>query len=95
VPTAFRHYLAALSLRMKRQHGQGFAKVIGMTSCASRALSLKHQTSTLGIFLSSIRPDELLRDNEREGQRITGLLQAALRALIDSGCLVLRHLFSM
>jgi hypothetical protein len=95
VPTAFRHYLSALTLWMKRDHGQGFAKVIGMTSCASRALNLKHQASTLGIFLSSIRPDELLRKNVAEGQRITGLLQSALRSLIDGGCLVLRHLFSM
>jgi hypothetical protein len=95
VPTAFRHYLSALSLWMKREHGPGFSKVIGMTSCASRALSLKHQTSTLGIFLSSIRPDELLRNNVAEGERITGLLRDALRALIDGGCLVLRHLFSM
>ncbi len=95
VPTAFRHYLSALTLWMKRDHGQGFAKVIGMTSCASRTLNLKHQVSTLGIFLSSIRPDELLRKDAAEGQRITGLLQTALRALIDGGCLVLRHLFSM
>ena len=95
VPTAFRHYLSALTLWMKRDHGQGFAKVIGMTSCASRALNLKHQASTLGIFLSSIRPDELLHKNVVEGQRITGLLQSALRSLIDGGCLVLRHLFSM
>ncbi len=66
VPTAFRHYLSALTLWMKRDHGQGFAKVIGMTSCASRALNLRHQASTLCILLSSVRPDELLRKNAAE-----------------------------
>ena len=54
VPAAFRHYLSALTLWMERDHGQGFAKVIGMTSSASRALNLKHQASTLGIFLEFV-----------------------------------------
>jgi hypothetical protein len=40
VDACFWHYNSALTLWVKRDFGPGFAKVIGTTSCVSRAINL-------------------------------------------------------